>query len=105
LSALYTWLARSASRFRWWFLGAWLVLVVVAGVAAGQVEHVLKVGGFSIPGTEFNTTSSILARQLHLSSDRSALVVFNSPTLRITDKTFFDAVQTATTNLQREPFV
>jgi RND superfamily putative drug exporter len=105
LSSLYSWLARAASRYRWWFLGSWLVLLVVAGIGAGQIEHVLKVGGFSIAGTEFNTTSSILSRQLHLSSDKAALVVFHSPTLRVTDKTFFDAVQTASGNLQREPFV
>ena len=32
-------------------------------------------------------------------------MVFHSPTLRVTDKGFFDAVQTASENLQREPFV
>src|SRR5262249_29013971 len=105
LSALYSWLARAASRNRWVVLGAWVVLLVVSGVAAGQVERVLKVGGFSIPGTEFNTTSSILSRQLHLSSDKAALVVVHSPTLRVTDKRFYDAVQHAVDNLRREPYV
>src|SRR6266566_2409403 len=105
MSALYSGLARSACRYRWWFLAVWLVVLVLAGIGAGQIEKFLKVGGFSIPGTEFNTTSSILSRQLHLSSDKAALVVFHSPTLRVTDKGFFDAVQTASENLQREPFV
>ena len=105
MSALYSGLARLASRRPWWCLGAWLIIVALAGTAAGQAEKVLKVGGFSIPGTEFNTTSSILARQLHLSSDKSALVVFHSPTLFATDERFYEAVNTAATNLEREPFV
>jgi RND superfamily putative drug exporter len=105
MSALYSWLARSACRYRWLFLGAWLVVLVLAGIGAGQIERVLKVGGFSIPGTEFNTTSSVLSRQLHLSSDKAALVVFHSPTLLVTDKPFYDAVQNAVDNLQREPYV
>src|SRR6266566_7270320 len=104
MSALYSWLARSASRHRWWFVAAWLALLIVAGISAGQIEKFLKVGGFSIPGTEFNTTSSVLSRQLHLSSDKAALVVFHSPTLRVSDKPFYDAVQHATENLRREPY-
>ena len=48
MSALYSWLARSACHHRWLFLGGWLVLLVVAGIAAGQIDRVLKVGGFSI---------------------------------------------------------
>ncbi len=105
MSALYSWLARSACQHRWWFLAVWLVVLVLAGIGAGQIEQVLKVGGFSIPGTEFNTASSVLSRQLHLSSDNAALVVFHSPTLRVTDKSFYDAVQHATENLRGEPYV
>ncbi len=81
------------------------MVLVGASVAAGPIDTVLKVGGFSIPGTEFNTTSSILSRQLNLSSDKSALVVFNSPTLRVSDASFYAAVQRAVANLQREPYV
>src|SRR5438552_2130708 len=105
MSALYSWLARSACRYRWWFLVGWLVVLVAGGVAAGQIERVLKVGGFSIPGTELNTTSSILSRQLHLSSDKAALVVIHSPTLLVTDKPLYDAVQHAVDTLQHEPYV
>ena len=105
MSALYSWLARSACRYRWWVLAVWLVVLILAGIGAGQIEKFLKVGGFSIPGTEFNTTSSLLSRQLHLSSDKAALVVFHSPTLRVSDKPFYDAVQHAADGLQRESFV
>ncbi len=105
MSALYSWLARIASRYHWLLLVAWLVVVVMAGTAAAQVERVLKVGGFAIPGTEFYTTSAVLARQLNISSDKALLVVFHSPTLRITDESFYDAVETAVGNLESQPFV
>jgi putative drug exporter of the RND superfamily len=105
LSALYTGLARIAIRYHWLLLALWLAVVVAAAIGAAQVERVLKVGGFSIPGTEFYATSAVLARQLNISSDKALLVVFHSPTLRVTDEAFYNAVETAAANLHSQPFV
>ena len=35
----------------------WLVILIVAGIGASRLEQQLKVGGFSLPGTEFHTAS------------------------------------------------
>ena len=83
----------------------WLAVVIVAGVAASHLNKQLKVGGFSLKGTEFNTSSTILANELRISSDRSAVVVYTSPTLRVTDKAFADAAQGSLARLAKVPYV
>lgn len=105
MTILYARLAHAAARYRWWFIGAWAAILVVAAVGAGRLEHALKVGGFSLPGTEFHTSSEILSRDLNISTDKAALAVFHSDTLFVTDKAFYDSVQRALANLDRDPAV
>jgi len=105
MTRFYSWIARSASRRHWWFLGAWLVVLAAGVVGASQVEHSLQVGGFSLPGTDFNTASQLLADDLDISSDKSALVVFHSDNLLVSDAAFHAAVDQALGNLQNEPSV
>ncbi len=105
MTAFYSWLARRSYQHRWLVIAAWLVLLIVGGIGASQVDHVLKVGGFSLPGTEFNEASKVLSRDLDISSDKAALVVFHSDTLYVTDGIFRDSVQGALTNLDGEEIV
>ncbi|HUG14311.1 MAG TPA: MMPL family transporter [Thermomicrobiales bacterium] len=105
MTGMYSWLARTAYLRRWWFVAAWLVVFALAVVGASQAEHALKVGGFSLPGTEFNTASEVLTRDLDLSSDKAALIVFHSDTHLVTDRVFYDSVATALERLDQEPEV
>ncbi len=105
MTAFYSWLARQSYRHRWWFIGGWMALLVLAGIGASQAEHALKVGGFSLPGTEFNEASKVLARDLDISSDKAALVVFHSDTLFVTDSEFHASVEHALGALANEPIV
>jgi RND superfamily putative drug exporter len=105
MSDFYAALARLAVRKTRTVGIAWLVIVIVAGVGASQLQNQLKVGGFSLPGTEFNTSSKILADDLKISSDRSAVVVYTSPSLRVTDKTFADSVEGSLGRLAKLPYV
>ena len=101
MSSFYSTLARLAVRRTKTLAVIWLVILIVAGVGASRLEHQLKVGGFSLPGTEFHTASDILADDLKISSDRSAVVVYTSPTLRVTDKEYADAVQQSLARLAK----
>jgi putative drug exporter of the RND superfamily len=105
MSRFYSALARLAVRRTRALVVIWLVVLVAAAVGAGHVEKQLQVGGFSLPGTEFNTTSNLLSNELQISSDKSAVVVYTSPTLRATDKTFADAVETSLARLGKLPYV
>ena len=86
MTTFYSWIARMTYRFKWWLLGVWIVVFAVAAIGATAAEHVLKVGGFSLPGTEFHTASQVLSDDLDLSSDKAALVVFHSDELLVTER-------------------
>ena len=101
MSSFYSTLARLAVRRTRTLAIVWLVILIVAGIGASRLEHQLKVGGFSLPGTEFHTASDILADDLKISSDRSAVVVYTSPTLRVTDKQYADAVEKSLARLAK----
>ena len=101
MSSFYSTLARLAVRRTKTLAVVWLVILIVAGIGASRLEKQLKVGGFSLPGTEFHTASDILADDLRISSDRSAVVVYTSPTLRVTDKQYADAVQKSLARLAK----
>jgi RND superfamily putative drug exporter len=105
MTGFYAWLARSAYRRRWWILGVWAVLFVLAILGASQAEHALKVGGFSLPGTEFHTASEVLSRDLNLSSDKAALLVFHSDEHLVTDKVFHDVVVSSLAAMDQQPEV
>jgi putative drug exporter of the RND superfamily len=105
MTTFYSWLARTAYRRRWWIIAAWTVVFVLAAMGAMRAEHALKVGGFSLPGTEFHTASEVLSRDLELSSDKAALVVFHSDTHLVTDRIFYDSVTGALARLDHEPEV
>jgi putative drug exporter of the RND superfamily len=105
MTGFYAWLARSAYRRRWWFIGVWAVIFVLAILGASQAEHALKVGGFSLPGTEFHTASEVLSRDLELSSDKAALLVFHSEEHLVTDKVFHDVVISSLAAMDQQPEV
>ena len=73
MSAFYSWLASLALRRRRVMAGIWLVIIVAAGIAASGTQDALKVGGFNLPGTEFNRASNLLADDLNISSDKAAI--------------------------------
>lgn len=105
MSRFYSWLAHLAVRRTKTVAIVWLVILVCAAVGASRLEKQLQVGGFNLPGTEFNTASKLLSDDLQISSDRAAVVVYRSPELRVTDKTFADAVHNSLERLGKLPYV
>ena len=98
-------LAQLCWQNRWALLATWAVVLAAAALGAGQTQKVLKVGGYSLPGTEFHAASEILAHDLGISSDKNAVVVFHSDTLRVSDAVFAADVQAALTRLGQDPHV
>jgi uncharacterized membrane protein YdfJ with MMPL/SSD domain len=105
VSSFYSGLARVAIRHTRLLVAIWLVVLVAAAVGASRVEPKLQVGGFSLPGTEFNTASNVLSNELQISSDKSAVVVYTSPTLLVSDKVYADAVESSLARLGKLPYV
>jgi len=105
MTTFYSWIARTTYRFKWWLLAVWVVVFAIAAVGAVAAEHAMKVGGFSLPGTEFNTASEVLSEDLKLSSDKAALVVFHSDDLLVTDAAFHAEVNRAVQALDSQEIV
>jgi uncharacterized membrane protein YdfJ with MMPL/SSD domain len=99
------WLAGRAWQHRWAFVAVWAAVLVAAAVAAGQTQSVLKVGGYSLPGTEFNAASTILTNDLGISSDKNAVVVFHSDNLRVSELLFASDVKSALARLGQDSHV
>ncbi len=93
MTRFYTRLAHLAVRRTKTMALVWLVILVAAAFGAAHLEKQLQVGGFSLPGTQFNTASNVLSNELQISSDKSVVVVYTSPTLLVTDKKFASAVE------------
>jgi RND superfamily putative drug exporter len=105
MSRFYSALARLAVRRTRALVVIWLCVLVAAAFGAAHTEKQLQVGGFSLPGTEFNTASNLLSSQLQISSDKSAVVVYNSPTLLVSDPRFATAAESSLAKLGKLPYV
>ncbi len=84
----------------------WLVgIALIVGLLTSQVQQLVKVGGYSLPGTEFHLSSEILKNKLGIAADKTAVAVYNSDTLRVYDKPFKDAVLASLDKLAAHPLV
>ena len=84
-----------------WALGA---LAIIAGLTS-QVQGLVKVGGYSLPGTEFHVSSEILKDKLGIAADKTAIAVYTSDRYRVYDKAFHDAVIASLQRLVALPLV
>ncbi|MDZ7732765.1 MAG: MMPL family transporter [Acidimicrobiia bacterium] len=70
-------LGHGAARHKWWVLGAWLVVLVGLGTAAGLVGGQAK-NSFTIPGAESQEALDLLESDFPDASGPNAKVVFHA---------------------------
>ncbi len=80
-------LGRYAARRRWWFVGAWVVLLVAAIPLATQASGALRSGGFIRQDLESARAKQLLHDRLGI-PEAAVAVVFYSPTLRAGEPQF-----------------
>ncbi len=105
MNTLFDLLARIAVRARWWVMAGWAVLLVLAALGALGVNGALNVGGYSLQGTQADTAARILERDLKISPIKSALLVYHSDTLLVSDARFAAAENASLARLARDPHV
>ncbi len=76
-------LGSSAARHKWWFVGAW-VLVLIGLIVAGQLAAGETQNDFDVPGTESQEAQDLLTEQFAQFADASATVVFQATTGELT---------------------
>jgi RND superfamily putative drug exporter len=105
VNALFDLLARIAVRARWWCIAGWAVLLVLAALGASGASGALDVGGYSLTGTQADTAARILERNLQISPIKSALLVYHSDTLVVSDARFAAAEHASLARLAHDPHV
>lgn len=91
-------LGSAAAKHKWWFLGAWLLILVGLGVAVRLVPHEVQ-NDFSIPGTESQDAENLLETQFPQFANASADVVFQATSGDLTSSDNTKAVGDAVTGL------
>lgn len=91
-------------RRKWWFIGAWLALIVVCVPFVPRVTEPLRVGGFADPSLESSKAAATLARDLNYSTS-TIVVMFHSRAsgLHATDPAFVQQTQAALAGLTALP--
>jgi RND superfamily putative drug exporter len=80
------------ARFRWVVVAFWIILVGVAIVGAKQVKGELISGGISVPNSESDRGSTILADEFDRRPAMTAAAIFTSQRFVVTDPQYKDAV-------------
>jgi RND superfamily putative drug exporter len=97
-------LGRFAYRRRWWVIGAWAVLILLAVPLAPRAPGALRAGGFVLDDLESSRARALLEQEL--GAPPSALVVvYDSPALLAGTPAFETAAASATRGIASAPHV
>ena len=83
-----TWVA----RHKWWVLGAWLVLLVVAGLSYPHLMSNLSAPDYSVTGSDSEEVANLISADFTTIGAEQDIIVFDSSKLKTTDKEYKDAV-------------
>ncbi len=97
-------IGRTACRWRWVVILAWLLVFAVSIPFLLRVEEPLKVGGFSSDKTDAARAAAVLQRDLGFSPS-TVVVIFRSDTLVATEPKFQAEVRAALANIPNLPNV
>lgn len=93
-------LGSAAARHKWWFLGAWVAVLVALAVATQLVSHETQ-NNFSIPGTESQEAQDLLEEDFPQFANASADVVFQAESGDLTSSDNTAAIGDTVTNLSK----
>ncbi len=91
-------LGRRAVRHRWWFIAAWVAVIIGAIVLAASLGGT-TVDTFKIPGAQSQQALDLLSQKFSSQSGSSATIVFDAPS-GVDDASVEPAIQQSITQLQ-----
>src|SRR3954468_24960258 len=92
-------LGKMATRYRWWIVALWMVVVVVALPFAPQASQVLRPGGFVSPDAESQRAIDTLVQKLHV-NQTIVQVIFTSQKYTVDDPHFLQLVEQSLAGLR-----
>ena len=97
-------LGKLVTRYRWFVVGFWFIVVVVALPFAPQVGTVLQAGGFTSPDAESEQALALLVNKLHLNVN-IVQVIYTSQRYSAYDAQFVQEVQQSLASVRQMPEV
>ena len=97
-------LGRWCARHRWWVLGTWLALVVVAAPLALRTSGALRSGGFIRQDLESARAKQVLRDEIGV-PEAAVAVVFHSEALTAGSPSFESAAAAAMAKVPAAPYV
>ena len=89
---MFATLAHTVYRRRWYVVGAWLVILIVAAGLSSQVGSVLGPGDFVNKGSDSYKAATLLNNKFHQDNQKVSLIVFHNPAATIDSPSFRSAV-------------
>ena len=83
-----TWVA----RHKWWVLGAWILVLIVAGASYPHLMANLSAPDYSVTGSDSEEVADLISKDFTTIGAEQDIVVFDSSTLKTTDAEYKDAV-------------
>ncbi|MEI6452186.1 MAG: MMPL family transporter, partial [Actinomycetes bacterium] len=80
------------ARHKWWVLGAWLVVLVVAGLSYPHLMANLSAPDYSVTGSDSEEVANLIGTDFTAAGAEQDVIVFDSAKLKTTDKEYEDAV-------------
>ena len=97
-------LGRFVHRRRWWVIGGWAVLILLAVPLAPRAPGALRAGGFVLDDLESSRTSALLESEIG-AAPSALVVVYDSPTLEAGTPAFEAAAAAAASGVVTAPHV
>lgn len=96
-----TWIA----RHRWWVLGAWLLILVLAAISYPHLNKNLAAPDYSVTGSDSAEVVKLIDSDFTAAGAEQDIIVFNSGTLLVTDPQYQSAVNSALAAVTGQPGV
>ena len=80
------------ARHKWWVLGAWIVVLVVAGLSYPHLMSNLSAPDYSVTGSDSEEVADLIWKDFTAIGAEQDIVVFDSAKLKTTDTEYKDAV-------------
>ena len=93
------------ARHRWWVLGAWGVLLVLAVLATPHLTRNLSAPDYSVTGSDSAEVTDVIQSDFTAAGAEQDIIVFDSDDLKVTDKEYADAIDRVVKAVKKKSWV
>jgi RND superfamily putative drug exporter len=96
---------RWVARHRWWVLGIWGVLLVLAVLSTPHLSRNLSAPDYSVTGSDSAKVTDIIQSDFTAAGAEQDIIVFDSDELKVTDKEYENAIDRVVEAVKKKAWV